>query len=88
MLVADIFPDQATDLGGYSTYIYIHIIYHVIRYYLPVRDGGEGIATHQDVEKVQRNGSLKFSWPKTLTKAGCPGNSPRSDGEEMDLGRV
>jgi hypothetical protein len=23
-----------------------------------------------------------------LTKAGCPGNSPRSDGEEMDLGRV
>ena len=54
----------------------------------PVRDGGEGIATHQDVEKVQRNGSLKFSWPKTLTKAACPGNSPRSDGEEMDLGRV
>ena len=37
----------------------------------PVRDGGEGIATHQDVEKVQRNGSL-FSWPKILTKAGCP----------------
>ena len=74
-------PTKPLILGGYSTvYIYIH---HISCYQIlspdsanvfktcPVRDGGEGIATHQDVEKVQRNGSL-FSWPKILTKAGCP----------------